>query len=108
MRAEYGVDLRNPGMSVLDLADLTANLPPGCALFRATGGDVAWSSEVHMLAQVEHRLRTLAWLKTEDGSKGKNKPEPIRPPVSAHERKAVEVRQSSKAEAWARRTGNSL
>lgn len=99
------MDLRHPDMALMDLADLTANLPPGCALWRATGGDIAWSVEVHMLAQVEFRLRVLAWQKTDDGTKGRNKPEPIKAPPSVHEQRADEQRLSARAQAYMRRTG---
>lgn len=105
LRAEYGVDLRDPGMTALDLADLAANLPPGCALFRATGGDMAWSFETHMLAHVEFRLRVLAWQKTEDGKHGRNKPEPIKAPSSVYEKQAEEKRLSARAQAYLKRTG---
>lgn len=105
LRSEYGVDLRDPGMPLLDLADLAANLPPGCALYRATGGDMAWSAETHMLAAVEFRLRVLAWQKTEDGKHGRNKPEPIKAPPSVYEKQAEEKRLSARAQAYLKRTG---
>lgn len=56
-----------------------------------------------MLAQVEYRLRVLAWQKTEDGSKGRNQPKPLDPPALAGEVKREEVVQSAKAKAWAER-----
>lgn len=105
MRAEYGVDLRDPGMSLRDLADLAANLPLGCALYRAAGGPAAWSDEVHMLAAVEFRLRVLAWQKTEDGKRNRNQPKPLEPPKSAHEKQAEERELSRRAQAYLRRTG---
>lgn len=105
LRAEYGVDLRDPGMSLLDLADLAANLPPGCALFRAAGGAMAWPPEVHMLAAVEFRLRVLAWQKTEDGKNGRNKPQPIDPPRLASEVEQEQQELSRRAQAYLRRTG---
>jgi hypothetical protein len=105
LRAEYGVDLRDPGMTLLDLADLAANLPPGCALFRATGGDMAWSSEMHMLARLDFDLRVLAWQKTEDGKKGRNQPKPIESPKPAHEIEAEKAELSRRAQAYLKRTG---
>lgn len=107
MRAEYGVDLSDPGMSLLDLADLAANLPLGCALYRAAGGPAAWSDEVHMLAAVEFRLRVLAWQKTEDGKRNRNQPKPLEPPKSAHEKQAEERELSRRAQAYLKRTGRS-
>lgn len=105
LRAEYGVDLRDPGMTLLDLADLAANLPPGCALFRATGGDMAWTTEMHMSARIEYGLRVLAWQKTEDGKKGRNQPKPIDPPRPAHEVEAEKRELSRRAQAYLKRTG---
>lgn len=89
----------------MELADLVGALPPGCALWRATGGELAWTQEVHMLANVEFGVRVLAWQKSEDGSKGKNKPEPAAPPKSVHEVKQEEARLSARAAAYLRRTG---
>lgn len=92
-------------LSLSDLADLTANLPPGCALWRSTGGPVAWSSETHMLAAVEFRLQVLAWQKTEDAKSGRNKPAPIDPPRPTHEIEHEQRELSRRAEAYLRRTG---
>lgn len=105
LRAEYGVDLRDPGMTLLDLADLAASLPPGCALYRATGGDMAWTAEMHMLARLDFDLRVLAWQKTEDGKRGRNQPKPIEAPKMAHEVEAEQKRLSSRAQAYLKRTG---
>lgn len=107
LRSEYGVDLRNPRMPLLDLADLVANLPRGCALWRATGGPLAWSDETHMLAAVRHGLDILAWQKTEDGSKGRNQPKPIEPPASVYDQREKEQRLSARAAAYLKRTGRS-
>lgn len=98
--AEYGVRLSAPSCGLLELADLVVHLPPGCALWRAAGGPLAWSDEVHMLAKVEHGLRVLAWQKTEDGSKGRNQPKPIDPPALAGEVREVEAARDAKARAW--------
>jgi len=108
--AEYGVSLRGAlggtsELTLMDLADLTAHLPPGCALWRATGGEIAWSIEAHLLVRVENDLRVLAWQNTEDGSKGRNRPEPIEPPKSARDRHTEERRVSERAAAYMRRTG---
>jgi len=78
--------------------------PPGCALFRAAGGPMAWTQEMHMLAAVEFRLRVLAWQKTEDAKSGRNKPTPIDPPKSAHEVDAEQRELSRRAQAFLKRT----
>lgn len=77
LRAEYGIDLRNPGMNVLDLADMVGNLPPGSALWRAVGGPMGYSAEAQLLVAVEYRLHVLQWFKTKDAKSGMNQPKPI-------------------------------
>jgi hypothetical protein len=93
------------GITPTELADYVANLSPGCALWRATGGPLAWSDETHMLAAVEFRLRVLAWQKSEDGRKNRNQPKPINPPESVYKKRAQQQRVASKAEAFQRRAG---
>lgn len=100
LQAVYGIKLSAHGYGVLELADLVAHLPPGCALWRASGGPLAWSDEVHMLARVDHGLRVLAWMKTEDGQKGKNPPKSEEPPLAAGQVRQEEARAEQKADAW--------
>ena len=103
LQSEYGVRLAAHDYGVLELADLVANLPPGCALWRATGGPLAWPDVSHLLARVEYGIRVLGWMKTEDGSKGRNQPKPIEPPPLAAEVAAEQAAMDAKAEAWKRR-----
>jgi hypothetical protein len=105
LRAEYGVDLRDPGMSLADLADLVRWLPQGCALYRATGGPMAWTDEEYLLARVEMGVRVLAWQRTKDGTSGRNQPKPLEPPQSVHEQQAEQREQSRRAQAYLKRTG---
>jgi hypothetical protein len=100
LQAVYGIRLAAHDYGVLELADLVANLPPGCALWRAAGGPLAWTDEVHMLARVEHGVRVLAWMKTEDGAKGRKFPEAAEPPLASGEVKQEEARMEQKADAW--------
>lgn len=58
---------------------------------------------MHMLARVDHGVRTLAWMKTEDGSKGRNQPKPEEPPLASGEIRAEEKRMDARAEQWAKR-----
>lgn len=53
-----------------------------------------------MLARVDHGVRVLAWMKTEDGSKGRNPPKAEEPPTPFGQKKAEEVRADQKADAW--------
>lgn len=101
--AVYGVRLSARSFGVLELADLVTHLPPGCALWRAAGGELAWSDEVHMLAKIELGVRVLAWQQTEDGQKGRRVPEPVDPPRASGEVRAEEAVADRKAEAWQRR-----
>jgi len=105
LRAEYAVDLRDPDMGIVELADLVRWLPQGCALYRATGGPMAWTDQEHLLARAEFDLRVLAWQKTKDGKDGRNRPEPIEPPRSVHELQAEQRELSRRAQAYLRRTG---
>lgn len=66
---------------------------------------MAWTDEMHMLSAAEFRLRVLAWQKTEDGSKGRNKPTPMEPPRYVHEAQAEAAQLTRRAEAFLRRTG---
>jgi hypothetical protein len=88
---------------VRSLADLTAWLPPGCALWRSVGGPLSESQELSELRVIEYRLRLLAWLQTKDGSAGKNRPDPPKPPKLAREREATVSSIGRKAEAYRRR-----
>lgn len=101
LRAEYLVDLRNPGMCLYDLADLVAHLPPGCALWRSTGGDYAWTQEAHMLASVELGVRGLQWQHA--GNKNAPKPEPWEPPQLASVRQEEEMVTSRRADRYLKR-----
>ncbi|WP_308191520.1 DUF5361 domain-containing protein [Microbacterium sp. KKR3/1] len=92
---------------MLELADLVANLPPGCALWKAAGGPLAWTDETHMLARVDYGVRVLAWMKTEDGQKGRKAPKPEEPPPAHGEVRAEEKRMNARAEQWARRNDRS-
>lgn len=99
----YGIRLSAHGYGVLELADLVVHLPPGCALWRAAGGPLAWSDETHMLTRIDHGIRVLAWMKTEDGAKGRKPPKAEEPPRLDREVNADEAKMSAKAEAWAAR-----
>lgn len=100
---EAHIDLRNPGVGLSDLADIVAWLPPGCALWRSVGGPLALSEEAHLLRDVDFRLRELAWLQSEDGRKGRNRPKPLQPVPFAHETNAEQAREDAKYAAHAAR-----
>lgn len=97
----YGIRVND--RSPLELADLVAWLPPGCPLWRAIGGPLAWSDEMQMLSVVDFRLRVLAWQQTDDGHKGRKAPTPPKPPPYAHERDAEKQKITARAAAHAER-----
>ena len=102
LRAEYQVrDMRAETLS--DLADLVGGLPPGCALWRAIGGPMAWSEESHKLAILDYRIQMLTWMQSEDGSKGRNRPKPPSNPKYAREKAATEDETQRKADAYRKR-----
>lgn len=103
LRATYGIDLRAPDMWWCDLADLVVNLPPGCPFWRAFGGDLAWSDEVHALMAIEHGVRVLAWQQTKDGREGRNQPDRIDPPAVAAERTDEQETLSRRVQEYQRR-----
>lgn len=84
-RYQLNIDHVRDQMTLWHLAALVAELPPGSQVWRSTGGPWAWTDEVHMLSSVEWGIRVLAWMKTEDGQKGRNIPERIEPPVKGEE-----------------------
>lgn len=97
------MDLREPGMNASDLADLVAWLPPGAALWRAVGGPLAWSPVEHVGALIVHGLDRLEWRQTEDGTKGRNPPDPISPPPLAGQVQETDAKTAHKARLHAER-----
>lgn len=52
---------------------------------RAISPALAWSDETYLLARCDYILRTIAWMFSEDGSKGINRPQPMRTPAEIAE-----------------------
>lgn len=100
----YQLDLRavleTRSIPLVDLSDLVAWLPPGCALWRAYGGPAAWTDEVRALLAVEYAVRVSDFHQTK--GKGK-KPEPPKMPPYAHEDRSEVSHMQRQAEARARR-----
>lgn len=105
------MDLRRPGVSMEDLADLVANLSPGCALWRATGGPMAWSLEMHAIVGVAHKLDVLAWQNTgvmQRKPRGEM-PKPIPPqPFTGADEVSQARSEEKRIRRQARRTSRSL
>lgn len=94
-------------MTMPDLADYVAGLPPGCALWRATGGPLAWTHEMHLMSALLHRLDIMTWQNTgmmQQKPKGKA-PEPIAPPpLKGQEDVKAAVIENKRARRQARRS----
>lgn len=68
-------------LSWRDLLVIVRRSPVSSALSQEVLGDaVAWTVADHLLAQVVDNTNWLVWAKTEDGSKGKNRPQRLRRP----------------------------
>lgn len=71
----YGIDLENAweNCSARRLGVLAAQLPEESRSLKSVI-DEDWSAEMHMLANIEHELRTLIWLQANQFSKRKSQP----------------------------------
>lgn len=86
------LDIYRGRLGLIEAADYAFHLPPGSAVWRAEGGPLAWTDEAHFLSAVEYNTHVAWWLKTKDGSKGKNPPKPTEPPKSKAQEAADELR----------------
>lgn len=93
MRADfqqyYGLNLdgMGHGYSIEHAACLAAQLPRESRTIRAISPAAAWGWTENLLANIEYWLHVLAWTKTKDGEKGRNKPQRIDPSDTEEERK---------------------
>lgn len=104
--ATYQLRLADWSGGPLELAELTAALPLGCAFWRSTGGPLAWSQEAHMLNDIRFLLRVAVWQQTKDAEHGRNRPEPTPYPAWKFEQEVKESRAERKLKAWLRRSGS--
>ena len=80
--AAMGIDIRHAGQSDLTwrrLEVLIAGLAgdPRSATYRSINPDHWWGIAEHLHASAVDALNLLVWSKTEDASKGRNRPVPI-------------------------------
>lgn len=68
------------GIPLREVAAFAANLPPQCATHRAVDPHWARTNETELLRAVEFGVRVLIWQQTEAGSKGHDRPEPVKLP----------------------------
>lgn len=95
--ATYGVRLSSAlegDLRPQELADLTMELPAGCAFWQSVGGPMAWTAEMHLLAAIEYRLQASNY-------QGRGaRPKPFKPPPYSGQVRADEARMAAKAERW--------
>lgn len=83
-RQFYGIDLpveepdEWPGLARHAL--LWSALPRESRCARRLATDCEWGPAEHLLRQVEYDLRVLCWQNTEDGHRGRNRPQPLQTP----------------------------
>ncbi|MGW4634340.1 DUF5361 domain-containing protein [Nocardia sp. NPDC004415] len=88
-----GLRLRLLGTDALGWADLRVivkHLPLDSALLRTMYPEESrWRTAEHLLADVSDSLRWLVWARTDDGRRGRNRPEPIQRPGRQSDRERV-------------------
>lgn len=88
-----GLRLRMLGTELLTWADLKAivrYLPLESALIRVIHPDAhQWQVSQHLLAEAVDALRWLMWAKTDDGRRGRNRPDLIQRPGAKSRRERV-------------------
>lgn len=99
----YGVDLLDLYRGTLTprrLLVLIRGLPPGSALGRAMGGDVALSDEVTAIRMAAWQI--CCYIASAVGAKQSDLPKPPQPPEPGWQQKAREAqeRQDAKARRW--------
>lgn len=108
LQAEYGIRLlrhgggrTEPPRTPIELAELVVHLPPGSALWMATGGGSALTTEAMLLREAIYRLEVLDWHAHDP--KNPKRPERIPLPKPAHEVADETLAVSAKAAAWQQR-----
>ncbi|MFC4374088.1 DUF5361 domain-containing protein [Nocardia halotolerans] len=88
-----GLRLRMLGTDALGWTDLRAivkHLPMESALLRVMYPEASrWQTAEHLLADVADSLHWLMWARTDDGRRGRNRPEPIARPGLKSDRERV-------------------
>lgn len=71
-------DLPSPRLTYGDVIAIVRQSPHDSAIYRSAFGPQAdHGHEAELLRSIEYSLRVLTWMKTKDGSKGRNAPEAI-------------------------------
>lgn len=81
----YGIELPvGDGGWFPDLARcalLWKALPDESRCVRRLVPEARWTQADYLLRAVEHGVRTIAWMQTKDGAKGRNAPKPLQTPA---------------------------
>lgn len=64
-------------LSWRDLLVIVTQAPPTSAIYRARNPEWSWGLSEQLLAAAVDALHTLAWMQSEDGQRGRNRPKPI-------------------------------
>ena len=102
MQQYYGIDWdRRREHTATHVAALAAQLPSDARTFRAENPDCVIDYKTAVLIRMEHGIRTLAWMQTKDGQKGRKRPKTMElPSEQLRKRERVE-----NAIAWERLRG---
>ena len=97
MRADlqrfYGInldDMYEGRISAEQVMACIAYLPLDGAVASVKTGAPAWGFDTHILANMANSLKYLAWAKTKDAQRGRNKPHYIEPPAPEDEKPKAE------------------
>jgi hypothetical protein len=90
-------------MSPRKASVLAVGLPAGAVTWQLAGVDSAWTTTDHLLARAIDALEVANWMASEDGSKNRNKPDPVMRPTELHEQAQRQDRILSKARAFRER-----
>ena len=82
-RQFYGTDFDKLRGEIGEIrtADLAAQLPIESRSIRALKPELAWTHQEWLMWSLEYHVRVLTWQNTENGRKGRSKPQPLPNPV---------------------------
>lgn len=96
----YGVDWdRRREHTATHVAALAAQLPSDARTFRAENPDCVIDYRTAVLMRMEHGIRTLAWMQTKDGQKGRKCPKPMELPSERERKRGIVERAIAREKA---------
>ena len=88
------------GYTVRHASVLAAHAPQESRIVRALDPEAGWNDQTRILHSIEYVARIIAWQRTTDGEKGRNRPKPLPTPGSRGPT-AEQIEASAKATAHA-------